>query len=195
MNVALAFVRSFTIRRIFLATVLTTVACAIIKPYFLMEVTFYALWLRLFIVAIVMLIAYVVTESVYPLVPAPRLKLMHAQFIAMTLGSVLGTIASGLAIGRSLEQMMTTEPILWGMIFFTGTGIAFGVLTVTVLRLREQAARNRLDLERASVRPDITLGVTTGRDGTGVEQVAAFQRASVLKLYAAAPKTTIATVR
>ena len=35
------------------------------------------------------------------------------------------------------------------------------------LDLREQAARNKLDLERASVHPDITLGLTTGRDGPG----------------------------
>lgn len=31
--------------------------------------------------------------------------------------------------------------------------------------LREAAARNRLDLERASVYPDITLGVSSGREG------------------------------
>jgi cobalt-zinc-cadmium efflux system outer membrane protein len=35
------------------------------------------------------------------------------------------------------------------------------------LELREQAARSRLDLERASVYPDITVGLTTGRDGPG----------------------------
>jgi outer membrane protein, heavy metal efflux system len=35
------------------------------------------------------------------------------------------------------------------------------------LDLREQAARNRLQLERASTYPDITIGLTTGRDGPG----------------------------
>lgn len=35
------------------------------------------------------------------------------------------------------------------------------------LDFREQAARNRLNLERASVYPDITVGLTTGRDGPG----------------------------
>lgn len=35
------------------------------------------------------------------------------------------------------------------------------------LDLREQAARNKLALERASVYPDITVGVSTGRDGPG----------------------------
>lgn len=35
------------------------------------------------------------------------------------------------------------------------------------LDLREQAARNRRDLERATVYPDITVGLTTGRDGPG----------------------------
>jgi cobalt-zinc-cadmium efflux system outer membrane protein len=35
------------------------------------------------------------------------------------------------------------------------------------LSLREQAARSRLDLERASVSPDITVGLSTGRDGPG----------------------------
>ncbi len=149
MKFALAFLRSFTVRRIFLAMVLTTVACAIIKPYFSMDVTFYALWTRLLIVALVMLITFVATETVYPLIERPRIKLMHAQFIAMTIGSVIGTIASGLAIGRSLEQMVTIEPILWGMMFFTGTGIALGVLTATVLVYREQAARAEADIARA----------------------------------------------
>ena len=32
--------------------------------------------------------------------------------------------------------------------------------------LREQAARSRLELERAAAYPDVTLGVTTGREGT-----------------------------
>jgi len=35
------------------------------------------------------------------------------------------------------------------------------------LELREQAARSKLALERASVYPDITVGLTTGRDGPG----------------------------
>jgi cobalt-zinc-cadmium efflux system outer membrane protein len=35
------------------------------------------------------------------------------------------------------------------------------------LDFREQAARNRLALERASVYPDITVGLTRGRDGPG----------------------------
>lgn len=35
------------------------------------------------------------------------------------------------------------------------------------LDLREQAARSRLDLERASVYPDITVGLASGRDGPG----------------------------
>lgn len=35
------------------------------------------------------------------------------------------------------------------------------------LDLREQAARSRLKLERASTYPDITVGLTTGRDGPG----------------------------
>lgn len=36
-----------------------------------------------------------------------------------------------------------------------------------VLALREGAAKSRLNLERASVYPDVTLGVSTGREGPG----------------------------
>jgi cobalt-zinc-cadmium efflux system outer membrane protein len=37
---------------------------------------------------------------------------------------------------------------------------------LTALQNREQAARSRLELERASAYPDITLGVTAGREGS-----------------------------
>ena len=59
MDKILKILRQFTSKRILLLMVLTTIATAIIKPYFLHEVSFSYLWLRLFIVGVVMWIAYI----------------------------------------------------------------------------------------------------------------------------------------
>jgi sensor histidine kinase YesM len=149
MDKVLTILTHFTWRRILLAVVLTTVATAIVKPYFSYDVKFWYLWLRLFIVAVVMLTTYVATNVIYASLTRPRLKLMQAQFIAMVAGSVLGTIISGLVIGRSLSEMVSNEPIFWGMVIFTSAGIALGVLTATFLVYREQAARAAAEIATA----------------------------------------------
>lgn len=137
--------------RIVQVIVLTTIATAIIWPYFFGydKLPFFYLWVRLFVVAVVMLTAYVATDIVYANISQPRLKLMHAQFIALVLGSVAGTIVSGLLIGRTLTQMFTFEPMIFGMVVFTAVSIAMGVLTATVLVYREQAARSAVEVARA----------------------------------------------
>ena len=48
-----------------------------------------------------------------------RIKLVQAQFVALVAGAVIGTITSGLVIGRSLTEMVTNEAIFWGMVIFT----------------------------------------------------------------------------
>jgi len=137
--------------RIVQVIVLTTIATAIIWPYFFGfdKLPFFFLWVRLFVVAVVMLIAYVATDVLYANIAQPRLKLMHAQFIALVIGALLGTIVSGLLIGRSLTQMFTNEPMIFGMVVFTAVSISLGVLTATVLVYREQAARSAMDVAQA----------------------------------------------
>ena len=129
--------------------VLTTVATAIIKPYFLYNVAFWSLWLRLFIVAVVMLFIYIVSGVVHAEVQPKRIKLVQVQFVALVAGAVIGTIISGLVIGRSLTEMVTNEPMFWGMVIFAGAGVALGVLAATLLVYREQAARAAAEVAKA----------------------------------------------
>src|SRR5258708_4499751 len=95
--------REFSWLRIVQVIVLTTIATAIIWPYFFGydKLPFFYLWVRLFVVAVVMLTAYVATDIIYANISQPRLKLMHAQFIALVLGSVVGTLVSRLLIRRT----------------------------------------------------------------------------------------------
>jgi len=149
MDKILTFLRHFTWQRILLALVLTTVATAIIKPYFLYDVAFWYLWLRLFIVAVVMLFIYIVSGVVHAKVQPRRIKLVQVQFVALVAGAVIGTIVSGLVIGRSLTEMVTNEPMFWGMVIFAGCGVALGVVVATVLIYREQAARAAAEVAQA----------------------------------------------
>jgi sensor histidine kinase YesM len=143
------FFHHISLRRLFVVTVLTTVATAIVKPYFSYNVPFWNLWLRLFIVAFVMLMAYIVSGPVHARVRPKRITLVQAQFVALVAAAVLGTVISGLVIGRSLNEMVTNQPIFWGMVIFTGAGIALGVLAATVLVYREQAARAAAEVAQA----------------------------------------------
>jgi len=149
MGKILTFLRNFTWQRILLAMVLTTVATAIIKPYFSYDVAFWYLWLRLFIVAVVMLTTYIVSGVVHAYLKPKWVKLVQAQFVALVVGAVIGTITSGLVIGRSLSEMVTNEAIFWGMVIFTGAGVAIGVLAATLLIYREQAARAAAEVAKA----------------------------------------------
>ncbi len=149
MDKILAFLRNFTWQRILLAMVLTTVASAIVKPYFSYNIPFWYLWLRLFIVAGVMLITYIVSGVLHAHFQPQRIKLVQAQFVALVAGAVVGTITSGLVIGRSLAEMVTNQPIFWGMVIFAGAGIALGVLASTLLVYREQAARLAAEAAKA----------------------------------------------
>lgn len=153
MDKIIKLLRQFTLKRTLLLMVLTTVATAIIKPYFLYGVSFSYLWLRLFIVGVVMLVAYIFGGFMYDrTVPRrfwQRFTLVQAQFVALVAGAVVGTIVSGLVIGRSLNEMVTNQAIFWGMVIFTGAGIALGILAATVLIYREQAARAAAEVAKA----------------------------------------------
>lgn len=128
---------------------LTTVATAIVKPYFNYDIPFLTLWYRMLVVAAVMLSAYIAADLLHARFKPSRLSLAQAQFTALVLGAFAGTIVSGLMIGRSLAGMFTVEPIFWGMVIFTTVGIAVGILTATLLVYREQAARAAADVARA----------------------------------------------
>lgn len=74
-----------------------------------------------------------------------------------------------------LQLPPTNFPEVSGIIEVTSAGYTLESLLATAadraylrsLDYRERAAQNRLDLERASVYPDVTVGLTTGRDGPG----------------------------
>ena len=149
MKKTLALLRSFTWQRIVLTMVLTTVATAIVIPYFFWKVSFGYLWLRLFIVALVMLTAYIVSGMLHAQFQPRRITLVQMQFVTLVAGAVIGTITSGLVIGRSWSEMVSSEPIFWGMVVFAGAGVAIGVLAATLLVYREQAARATGEVARA----------------------------------------------
>ena len=149
MDKFLTFLRNFTWQRILLAVVLTTVASVILKPQFGYNIPFWYLWVRLFIVAAVMLIIYIVSGVLYTQVRPKRVTLVQTQFVALVAGAVIGTITSGLVIGRSLTEMITNQAMFWGMVIFIGSGIALGVVTATLLVYREQAARAAAEAAKA----------------------------------------------
>ncbi|MEP7157165.1 MAG: histidine kinase [Betaproteobacteria bacterium] len=145
----LGFLRNFSLHRVALAVFLTTVATAIIKPYFNYELPFWFLWVRLSIVAVVMLVTFIVSGVLYAHFRPKSIKLALMQFLALVVGAVAGTVASGLIIGRSLSEMVENEAIFWGMVIFSGASIALGVVTATVLVYREEAARAAAEVARA----------------------------------------------
>ena len=138
-----------TLRRVLVMLVLTTVATVIVLPYFKQNVAFTTVWLRMLVVAIVMLLAMTVAGNL-PLqrfnVPA-WFKREHAQLIALMLAAFFGTILSGLLIGRTLMQMFTVEAFFWGVVFFTATGITVGVVATMLLVYREREARAHASLQ------------------------------------------------
>ena len=149
MDEFLKFLGHVTWLRILLVMVLTTVATAIVKPYFMHEVSFSYLWVRLFIVGAVMLSAFIIGNAVHAHAFAKRFTLLQIQFIALVSGAMLGTVVSGLVIGRSLNQMVTNDAIFWGMVIFIAVGVSLGVVAATVLVYREQAARAAADASKA----------------------------------------------
>ncbi len=133
--------RSLSWKRLALAAALTMLATLIVIPYFASGTKFFYLWARLFVVGVAMLLGYEAAGVLHAAWRRPGLKLVHLQMASLAVFSVLGTIASGLLIGRSIDDMINVEPIFWGMVIFTAVGMSVGVLTATVLVYREQAAR------------------------------------------------------
>lgn len=134
---------------------LTTIGTVIVMPYFNYHATFSGLWLRMLVVAIVMLLALTVASNV-PLDRAQlptwaqwlsRLKREHLQLVALILAAFFGTILSGLLIGRTVTQMFTVDGMFWGIVFFTATGITVGVVAVMLLVYREREARAHANLQ------------------------------------------------
>lgn len=110
---------------------------------------FYFLWFRLFIVAVVMLVSFTLAE-VWWRRTKPRLSLLTTQLLAVSAGAFIGTIISGLIIGRNLQQMFATEPMLFGIVVFTAVGIGIGAVTAMVLVYRSRAALADADTAKAS---------------------------------------------
>ena len=141
-----------TLPRILVLLLLTTAATLIIRPYFGGNASFPSLWLRLLIVGLVMMVAFVATGAIWRSATAPKMSLLASQLFAVTLGAFVGTIASGLMIGRSLMQMFSVEPMLLGVVVFTTVAIGIGTVTAMLLVYRERAARADVDIVRAASR-------------------------------------------
>jgi sensor histidine kinase YesM len=164
MNIFSEWMRRISVLRILMILILNTVATALVKPYFGWDITFGYLWFRLLIVTVVMMAAYVLAGYIHARLPQPRLSRAKSQFLALVLGAVIGTIISGLLIGRTLTEMFTVEPMFWGMVFFVAVSIALGVLTATILVYREQAARAAADVARAdAIRHELEKQVLAAR--------------------------------
>jgi len=144
--------QTVTLPRVLALLLLTTTATLIVAPYFGGNVDFPTLWLRLFIVALVMMIAFSVTDATWRAAAQPRFSMLTTQLIAVTVAAFIGTLASGLLIGRTLTQMFTVEPMLLGIVVFTTVAIGIGTVTAMVLVYRERAARADVDVVRASSR-------------------------------------------
>jgi sensor histidine kinase YesM len=152
MNLLRPLLRDITWTRIILALVLTTVATAIVRPYFNYDISFDYLWFRMFIVTLVMLICFLITGVVHENLENPPISRLRAQFIALGAGSFVGPIVSGLLIGRSLTEMFTVEPMFWGMVFFTTVSIVIGVATAVLLVYRARAADAETEIARAEAK-------------------------------------------
>ena len=149
MDKFLSLLRQFTLKRILLVVVLTTIASFLLKPQFGYDIRYWYLWVRLFVVAAVMLIIYVVNGELYAQIRPRKITLGQTQFVALVAGAVVGTITSGLVIGRSLTEMITNQAMFWGMVIFIGSSVALGVVTSTLLVYREQAARAAAEAAKA----------------------------------------------
>jgi sensor histidine kinase YesM len=145
-------------KRVLLLLLLTSIATLIVGPYFAPRVSWEMLWLRLFVVAIVMMIAFFATSATWRSLSItlaqqggkPRLSLQVSQFIALVIAAFIGTVISGLFIGRTLTQMFTSEPMLMGLVIFTAVAIGIGAVTVTLLVYKQRAARADVEAAQAS---------------------------------------------
>ena len=149
MNLLRPLLRDITWTRVLLALVLTTVATAIVRPYFNYDISFDYLWFRMFIVTVVMLVLFLVAGVIHENMAHPPMTRLRAQFVAMGAGAFIGPVVSGLLIGRSFSEMFTVEPMFWGMVFFTTVSIAMAVATGTLLVYRARAAKAETEIARA----------------------------------------------
>src|SRR5258706_6459520 len=129
MNGFFTLFRGITWKRVLITLILTTAASCIVYPYFHENVLFYRLWLRLSVVATVMLLAFTMVGNLQ----FRRVKREHSPLAALILAAVLGTIVAGFMIGRSLVQMFAIDGMFWGIVVFTAAGIAIGVGAATLL--------------------------------------------------------------
>src|SRR5258706_6613437 len=99
MNGFFTLFRGITWKRVLITLILTTAASCIVYPYFHENVLFYRLWLRLSVVATVMLLAFTMVGNLQ----FRRVKTEHYQFAGPIPAACLGPIGSGLMVARHLR--------------------------------------------------------------------------------------------
>ena len=167
MNLLRPLLRDITWKRLLLALALTTLATAIVRPYFNHDISFEYLWFRLFVVTFVMLVLFSIAGVIHENIAHPPISRLRAQFVALGFGTLVGPVVSSLAIGRSINEMFTVEPMFWGMVIFTSVSIVIGVATGALLVYRARAATAETEIARAeskqSVGPRAKRGGNRGR--------------------------------
>ena len=149
MNLLRPLLRDITWKRLLLALALTTLATAIVRPYFNHDISFEYLWFRLFVVTFVMLVLFSIAGVIHENIAHPPISRLRAQFVALGFGTLVGPVVSSLAIGRSINEMFTVEPMFWGMVIFTSVSIVIGVATGALLVYRARAATAETEIARA----------------------------------------------
>jgi sensor histidine kinase YesM len=140
------------VQRALMVVWLTSFGTFIIHPYFEKSTSFAMLWHRLVVVALVMLGTFYVTTWMWRRATQPRLSLLQAQLATLPVAAFVGTVVSGLLLGRSLTQMFSNEAMVMGIIVFVTLSISLGALVTTLLVYRERTARAEVSVAVASAR-------------------------------------------
>lgn len=121
---------------------LTTLAALIVAPYFSPHVPFWHIWSRVGIPGLLMFLTYTMVGAMH----FEHWKREHVQIGGLVVSAFLGTVLSGLIMGRSIRQMFTNDAMLGGILVMTTSGILVGVVAAIILNLREREARSYIDL-------------------------------------------------
>ena len=135
MNRFVHLFEGLSVRRVFWVTAVSAAAAASVVWLFLN--TYLDLLVSALCVGYTSMVLFTVAGNIRQAV-LPREAM---QILAVTAGSILGTILSGVVKGRSFSAMFTER--LSGVAISMGLGIGFGCVVVATVILREKHARDQ----------------------------------------------------
>ena len=124
-------------------TVICTAAAAILSVVFRPYNTFLDLMVSALCVGYTSMVLFTVASNLR----IPSIAREPRQIIAVILGSLLGTVLTGIVKGRDLAYMVHER--LAGVMITMGLGIGFGCVVVAAFILREKHARDEARIHRA----------------------------------------------